>query len=419
MVSVLTSVLSQTLWRVLGNDPHHPGLETHRHPCLQKPVTHNGQQRHAFACYTDHVSEAGVRCEAGEPGAWVVLDPLPPAGTHAPSLLELYASTCQGETHQDECRRQAPGSAGHDQPAVHHFQEGAGPLSSYVSDQESQEALSSAEDFCCWPGRDGPVTEAREEYPPGVTQRDRGAVVASSAAAAGSSAGNDRAGSRRQCQSIYRHHVEQPSRTPRRHCPSLHAAHTMEGPPEPHAPLAAADQPAFDPVQENSAITATIYKEDIRDFDIYKITGEEGQYPRLPALPTQSDSDTDDSSARMHAALRRRKRRKSELKLTGSKRLHREEEEESTTTTTQSSIHPHPAATLPWSSSATQGHCRVGDTWGESVVNDESDDDDDETSTVVPDDFVNDTDSDIEVLGQSGKCVLLTERQSHRRTGKD
>lgn len=430
MVSVVTSVLSQTLWRVVGTDPHHAGLGVRQPPVVHKSVTHNGQQRYAFTCSADHVSETGVRCEAGEPGAWVLLDPLPPIGTPTPSLLELCASTCQGDAHQEECGCQAPGTAGHEQhsvtPSLVGPWECADPPSPPLSAQESQETSGSAEECCYWSTRAARVTTHREEYPPRVTQHDRGAVVAGSAPAAGSSAGNGRAASRRRDQCVHRHHVEQLSRTLHRRCPSLHAAHTMERPPDPHAPLAAAAQSTFDPVQGSSASTATTYKEDIRDFDIYKITrtGEEGQYPRLPALPTQSDSDTDDGAAGRHEALRRRKRRNPEMRVTGGKRLHREEESTSVElnmatlpsaatlhrdpTTTQAATPPHPAVTLPSTSPTTQGHCRVGGALVEGVVNESDDDDDDETSTVVPDDFGNDTDSDIEVLGQSESWVDLS-----------
>ncbi|XP_063858507.1 uncharacterized protein LOC135099841 isoform X2 [Scylla paramamosain] len=265
---------------------------------------------------------------------------------------------------------------------------------------------------------------------PGMTQYDRGVAVTGSAAAAGSGAGNVRAGLGRRRQCIQSHHVEQPSRTPRRHCPPLHAVHTMEGPPHSHTPFTAAAQPAFDPVYGSPAAAVTTYKEDIRDFDIYKITrtGEEGQYPRLPSLPTQSDSDTDDGLAGTHKTLRRRKRRNPESRLAGSKRLHREEQQTEHTmsvepnaatllssalhqsaTTTLPATPSHPSLPLPCASPATQGHCRVSDDRSEGVVNDECDeDDDDETSTVVPEDFANDTDSDIEVLVQSESWVDLS-----------
>lgn len=203
----------------------------------------------------------------------------------------------------------------------------------------------------------------------------------------------------------------------------------MDRPPGTPAPLPRTAPPPLCPEQRGPASPAAAYKEDIRDFDIYTITrtGEEGQYPRLPPLPTQSDSDTDDGAAGTHEALRRRKRRNPEPRVASRKRLHREEEENTPvevdvatglntatlprgTTTTHAAAPPHLAAPPPCPTPVTPGHCRVGGSWGEGVGSDRSheedeDEDDDETSTVVPDDFGNDTDSDIEVLIQSGKCV--------------
>lgn len=211
----------------------------------------------------------------------------------------------------------------------------------------------------------------------------------------------------------------------------------MDCPPGTPEPLPRAAQPPTCSALREPASPAAVYNEDIRDFDIYKITrtGEEGQYPRLPALPTQSDSDTDDSVAGTHEALRRRKRRNPEPRVAGRKKLHREEEENTCveadgttrllattlhrgTTTTHPATPPRPAAPPLGPSPVTPGHCRVGGSWGEgfgSYRSDEEgeDEDDDETSTVVPDDFANDTDSDIEVLIQSGKCET-----TNRRTNK-
>ncbi|XP_050716937.1 uncharacterized protein LOC126998835 isoform X2 [Eriocheir sinensis] len=423
MVSVVSSVLSQTLWRVLGGDPHHPWLGGRRSPLS---VTHNGRQqqpqRHALACCGGgHVSEAGVCCEAGEPGAWVLLDPLTPAAAPAPSLAELCAPACRAEAQQEECGRPSPDIAPQGQPAP-----ALTPAEPRVSPPQSHEAASGDEEFCCVATQPC-VTPAGEEHPPGVTQHDQEAAVAGSAAAAGSSAGSGRARwwRRRRRQFVERRRPEQLSCAPSRHCPSCHAAHTMDCPSGTSAPPLRAAPPPSCPPQRGPASPAAPYNEDIRDFDIYKIIrkGEEGQYPRLPALPTQSDSDTDDSTAGTHEALRRRKRRNPERRVAGRKKLHREEEENTRveadmatrllapplhrgTTTTHPATPPRPTTLPPCPSPATLGHCRVGGSWDEGVGSDRSDEededeDDDETSTVVPDDFANDTDSDIEVLIQS------------------
>lgn len=413
MVSVV-----QTLWRVLGGDPHHPWLGGRRAPLS---FTHNGRQqqpqRHALACCGGgHVSEAGKCCEAGEPGAWVLLDPLTLTAAPAPSLVELCAPACRAEA-QQEC--------GHPTPAEPR-----------VSPPQSHEAASGDEEEFCCVATQAYVTPAGEEHPPGVTQHDQEAAVAGSAAAAGSSAGSGRARwwRRRRRQFVERRRPEQPSCAPSRHCPSHHAAHTMDCSPGTPAPLLGAAPPPSCPAQRGPASPAAPYNEDIRDFDIYKIirTGEEGQYPRLPALPTQSDSDTDDSTAGIHEALRRRKRRNPEPRVAGRKKLHREEEENTRveadtatrllasplhrgTTTTHPATPPRPAAPPPCPSPATLGHCRAEGSWGDGFGSDRSDEededeDDDETSTVVPDDFANDTDSDIEVLIQSGKCETTNTR---------
>lgn len=419
MVSVVSSVLSQTLWRVLGGGSHHPWFGERRSPLS---VTHNGRQQqpqhHALACCGgEHVSEMG------EPGAWVLLDPLTPAAAPSPtpSLVELCAPAYRAEG-QQECGHPSPDMIQQGQPAP-----APTPAKPRVSLPQSHEAASGDEEFCCVATHPC-VISAGKEHPSGVTLHDQEAVVAGSAAAAGSSAGSGRARwwRRRRRQFVERRRLEHPSCAPSRHCPSRHAAHTMDCPSGTSAPLRAAPPPCC-PSQRGPASPAAPYNEDIRDFDIYKIirTGEEGQYPRLPALPTQSDSDTDDSIVGTHEALRRRKRRNPEPRMAGRKKLHREEEEITRveadaatrllapplhrgTTTTHPATPPRPAAPPPCSSPTTLGHCWAGGSWGEGVGDrseeEDEDEDDDETSTVVPDDFANDTDSDIEVLIQSGKC---------------
>lgn len=194
------------------------------------------------------------------------------------------------------------------------------------------------------------------------------------------------------------------------------------------------------------------YREDIRDFDIYKITPPvgEGQYPRLPPLPTQSDSDTDEEAGR-YEGLRKRKRRKVEQRDAGERKRYREEEEEedvtmaleattlllpsaielhqnfntitvsptrtvprpspSSTAEVTSRPPPSPATTTSVSTSTEEKREEVEDVASDDTMSDENEDDD-EASTVVPEDFGDDSDSDIEVLIQSGKfCCRCCCRQ--------
>ncbi|XP_042236403.1 uncharacterized protein LOC121875778 isoform X2 [Homarus americanus] len=187
-------------------------------------------------------------------------------------------------------------------------------------------------------------------------------------------------------------------------------------------------------------------REDIRDFDIYKITQPvgQGQYSRLPSLATQSDSDTDEGAG-VHEGLRKRKRRNPEARDAGERKRYREEEDEedammaleATTLLLPSPLQlqerlnataTKPTDTVPRSSSSSS---RSGNTplpspitttitpstspgkdkEEEDLVSDDTmsdEDDDDEASTVVPEDFGNETDSDIEVLIQSESWVDLS-----------
>ncbi|KAK3867359.1 hypothetical protein Pcinc_027176 [Petrolisthes cinctipes] len=160
-------------------------------------------------------------------------------------------------------------------------------------------------------------------------------------------------------------------------------------------------------------------KEDIRDFDIYSITqpGGEGQYPPLPALPNLSDSsDTEEEiESTCGEGKSRRKRRRppwgQRRKNQTGKRLKELTQGDDvmypvtypafTPTSTSTTTTPTTITTsLPSSSTCIPEEDEVE----EDAATDEDDEseDDDETSTVVPDDFGNETDSDIEVLAQSG-----------------
>ncbi|KAK4323782.1 hypothetical protein Pmani_005553 [Petrolisthes manimaculis] len=161
-------------------------------------------------------------------------------------------------------------------------------------------------------------------------------------------------------------------------------------------------------------------KEDIRDFDIYSITqpGGEGQYPPLPALPNLSDSsDTEEEiESTCGEGKNRRKRRRP---LWGQIRRNQTGKRLKELTQGDDVMYPvtYPAVT-PTSTSTTTTPTTITtslpssstcipeeDEVEEDAATDEDDegDDDDETSTVVPDDFGNETDSDIEVLAQSGE----------------
>ncbi|XP_071540052.1 uncharacterized protein BNIP3 [Panulirus ornatus] len=230
-------------------------------------------------------------------------------------------------------------------------------------------------------------------------------------------------------------------------------------PPEPPPPVRDVDSCGATPAEssglgmmEGGRLRDIVgYREDIRDFDIYKITPPvgEGQYPRLPALPAQSDSDTDEEANR-YKGLRKRKRRKVERRDAGERKRYREEEEEedvmmaleATTLLLPSAIElhqnfntitvrpnrtvsqassssnmgeastrpiPSAAATTASSVSRSEGEKReeVEDVASDDTMSDENEDDD-EASTVVPEDFGDDTDSDIEVLIQSESWVDLS-----------
>lgn len=421
MVSVVSSFLSQTLWRVLGGDPHYSWTGERRAP---QSAPHNGQkhhnnhhhqqqqqQRHAIACCTGgHVSEAG------EPGGWVVLDPMTSPAGSAPSLVELCAPSCQAKVQQQEAGQTSTTTTQHMQSST--APTPAEPLN--VPTQNQETTSSSDEDYCC-------VTTSQVNISvPGVTvtQDDQGVTVAGSMTAAGSSAGSVRARWRRRRQFVERRRPEHLSRSPPSHCPRPVSRTTMDHPPGTPARLPRASPSRHRSSPRGPGNLAGAYNEDIRDFDIYKITptGEEPQYPRLPALPTQSDSDTDEGAAGTQKTLKRRKRRNAEPRVAGRKRLHLEKEENTRaevdtasplhvtthhqdTTTTRPATPPRPAAPPSCPSTVTLGHCRVGGVWEEGAGSDRSDDEDDDETTVVPEDFFNDTDSDIEILIQSGKCV--------------
>ncbi|KAK8747161.1 hypothetical protein OTU49_016651 [Cherax quadricarinatus] len=201
------------------------------------------------------------------------------------------------------------------------------------------------------------------------------------------------------------------------------------------------------------------YREDIRAFDIYKITRSvgPGQYSRLPSPPAESDSDTDEGITSQEGFSQRKRRYLDERDARERKR-HREEEEDAmmAMTTTPlllpSSPSQHqrlktlikPTNAIPRLSSGTNNTysptnttatvtniasttdtasstntdsttntastCtskREGDVGTDDTICDDNDEDD-EVSTVVPEDFGNETDSDIEVLAQSESWVDLS-----------
>nr|XP_045609164.1 uncharacterized protein LOC123764961 [Procambarus clarkii] len=190
------------------------------------------------------------------------------------------------------------------------------------------------------------------------------------------------------------------------------------------------------------------YREDIRAFDIYKITKPigPGEYSRLPSPPAQSDPEIKEVTV-THDGLRNRKRRSTEHRKPGEKKRYREDEEDATmaleattlllpsplqlqeslsTTVTKaintvprpssssstSNVPPHssPITTTTKTTTPTVTGKKDEEDVGSDDTTSDANDDDDEASTVVPEDFSDETDSDIEVLAQSESWVDLSDQ---------